>query len=97
MGSWTLESDRIGDGSHARTVPEDAKSPAIVVDHVERRRECTSSPTLFYPTGLQKVMNSRHGLTAEQTLAALQHLHEMKAATYPRTDSSLPSRVMFVL
>ncbi|WP_081738549.1 DNA topoisomerase [Bifidobacterium moukalabense] len=35
-------------------------------------------------------MNSRHGLTAEQTLAALQHLYEMNAATYPRTDSSLP-------
>ena len=39
LGSWTLQGDRFGDGSHARTVSEDAKDPAIVIDHIERRRE----------------------------------------------------------
>ena len=28
-----------------------------------------------------------YGMTAARTLAALQHLYELKLATYPRTDS----------
>ena len=54
---------------------------------VERSREHEKPPTLFDLTGLQKTMSERHGVTAEQTLAGLQHLYEMKIATYPRTDS----------
>lgn len=53
LGSWTLQGDRFGDGSHARTVSEDAKNPAIVVDHIERRRERTEPSAPFDLTGLE--------------------------------------------
>lgn len=53
LGSWTLQGDRFGDGSHARTVSEDAKDPAIVVDHIERRRERTEPSAPFGPAGLE--------------------------------------------
>lgn len=49
-------------------------------------RACEAAD-LFDLTGLQKAMSERYGLTAEQTLDCLQHLYEMKVATYPRTDS----------
>ena len=44
-------------------------------------------PRLYDLTGLQKDMSRLHGMTAARTLAALQHLYELKLATYPRTDS----------
>lgn len=87
MDGWTLESGKIEDRTSADRVLADAKGLAVDVLEVRRRREHAKPPTLFDLTGLQKAMSDRHGLTAEQTLDCLQHLYEMKVATYPRTDS----------
>lgn len=87
MDGWTLESGKIEDQAMARRILADAMGIPVEILEVRRRREHAKPPTLFDLTGLQKAMSERHGLTAEQTLDCLQHLYEMKVATYPRTDS----------
>lgn len=87
MDGWTLESGKIEDRAMARRILADAMGLPVEILEVKRRREHAKPPTLFDLTGLQKAMSDRHGLTAEQTLDCLQHLYEMKVATYPRTDS----------
>lgn len=87
MDGWTLESGKIEDQVMARRILADAMGLPAEILEVRRRREHAKPPTLFDLTGLQKAMSERHGLTAEQTLDCLQHLYEMKVATYPRTDS----------
>lgn len=87
MDGWTLESGKIEDQVMARRILADAMGLPVEILEVRRRREHAKPPTLFDLTGLQKAMSDRHGLTAEQTLDCLQHLYEMKVATYPRTDS----------
>ena len=87
MDGWTLESGKIEDQVMARRILADAMGLPVEILEVRRRREHAKPPTLFDLTGLQKAMSERHGLTAEQTLDCLQHLYEMKVATYPRTDS----------
>ena len=54
---------------------------------VERRQERCRAPKLYDLTGLQRDASTRAGLTAEETLNALQTLYEKKLATYPRTES----------
>ena len=87
MDGWTLESGKIEDQAMARRILANAMGLPVEVLEVRRRREHAKPPTLFDLTGLQKAMSDRHGLTVEQTLDCLQHLYEMKVATYPRTDS----------
>lgn len=87
MGGWSLESGRITDHTQAERILAGTAGRPVDVVGVERSREHEKPPTLFDLTGLQKTMSERHGVTAEQTLAGLQHLYEMKIATYPRTDS----------
>ena len=87
MDSWTLESGKIEDQVMARRILADSMGLPVEILEVRRCREHAKPPTLFDLTGLQKAMSERHGLTAEQTLDCLQHLYEMKVATYPRTDS----------
>lgn len=87
MDGWTLESGKIEDQVMARRMLADAMGIPVEILEVRRCREHAKPPTLFDLTGLQKAMSERHGLTAEQTLDCLQHLYEMKVATYPRTDS----------
>lgn len=87
MGGWTLGSGKITDRTQADRLLAGAKGAPVEIVDVKRRREHAKPPTLFDLTGLQKTMSDRYGLTAEQTLDGLQHLYEMKVATYPRTDS----------
>ncbi len=88
MGGWTLESGKIDDRESARRILADANGLPVEVTDVQRRREHGKPPALFDLTGLQKAMGDRRGMTAEQTLDCLQHLYEMRIATYPRTDSN---------
>ena len=87
MDGWTLESGKIEDQVMAHRMLADAMGIPVEILEVRQHREHAKPPTLFDLTGLQKAMSERHGLTAEQTLDCLQHLYEMKVATYPRTDS----------
>lgn len=59
---------------------------------VSRKRVNDRPPRLYDLTGLQKDMSRMYGMTAARTLQALQHLYELKLATYPRTDSRYITR-----
>lgn len=57
------------------------------VKNVEKKQTHSKPPLLHDLTSLQRVANSRYGLTAEDTLKAAQSLYERKFLTYPRTGS----------
>lgn len=59
----------------------------FVVQDVAKKKETTNAPQLFDLTELQREMNRRFGMSAQQTLDAAQALYEAKLLTYPRTDS----------
>lgn len=64
-----------------------AKARIMRVTSVEKKEKRTQPPLLYDLTSLQKEANTRHGMTAERTLAAAQALYEKKMITYPRTGS----------
>lgn len=66
----------------------------LVVTAVNGKREQIYSPLFYDLTDLQKDLNIRYGLTADQTLTIAQSLYEKKHITYPRTDSRYLSNDM---
>lgn len=62
---------------------------------VVRKEKAEDTPLLYDLTTLQKDANSKHGFTAEQTLAIAQKLYEAKLITYPRTGSRYISEDVF--
>ncbi len=60
---------------------------AATVTKVEKKEKVENPPLLYDLTTLQKEANTKHGFTAEQTLALVQKLYEAKLVTYPRTSS----------
>ena len=62
---------------------------------VVRKEKTEDTPLLYDLTTLQKDANSKHGFTAEQTLAIAQKLYEAKLITYPRTGSRYISEDVF--
>ena len=59
----------------------------MIVEAIDKKDEKTNPPVLFNLTELQRELNTRHGLTADETLRIAQNLYENKHITYPRTDS----------
>lgn len=55
---------------------------------IENKNINEKAPLPFSLTDLQRTANRTLGLSAQETLNALQHLYEEKMTTYPRTDSS---------
>ncbi|OZG59896.1 DNA topoisomerase III [Bifidobacterium lemurum] len=89
MGGWRLTSERFDrreDAEHFRMLAA-ADGEGFDILESDRRIQHERPPHLYDLTSLQKDMSRMHGLTAARTLAALQHLYEMRLATYPRTDS----------
>jgi len=66
----------------------------FVIDKIVKKREKSHPPLLFDLTELQREMNRRFGLSANDTLTAAQALYESKYITYPRTDSQYLSKDM---
>lgn len=64
---------------------KDCKTATVL--SVERKETIQETPLLYDLTSLQKDANTKHGFTAEQTLAMAQKLYESKLITYPRTGS----------
>lgn len=89
MGGWKLTSKQIADQNQAQRILDFANMPDALFDVTvkERKLQHDRPPRLYDLTGLQKDMVKLHGLSAAQTLAALQNLYEKKLTTYPRTDS----------
>ena len=65
-----------------------------VVGSIERKRVEKKPPKLYDLTTLQREANRYYGLTASQTLQAVQELYEEKLVTYPRTDSQFVTEDM---
>ncbi len=59
----------------------------LVIDSVETKEQRSAAPQLFDLTELQREINRRFGVSAADTLKAVQSLYEQKLVTYPRTDS----------
>lgn len=60
---------------------------AATVTSVETKSVTEQPPLLFDLTGLQKEVNKKLNLSAEETLKIAQSLYEKKFITYPRTGS----------
>lgn len=83
----TLLGEKLSDKDKAASRVDKARGNAITVTSVERKREKDKAPKLYDLTSLQRDASDLSGLTAEQTLNALQALYEAKLMTYPRTES----------
>lgn len=59
----------------------------VSVTKIECKETMQEPPLLYDLTTLQKEANTKHGFSAEKTLALAQKLYEAKAITYPRTGS----------
>lgn len=59
----------------------------VKVESVVTKEKSEKPPLLYDLTSLQRDANKVLGLSAQQTLDALQALYEKKLVTYPRTDS----------
>ena len=87
LGGFTVFGERCDSEDEAKAVADAARGSSAKVTLCERKRERNRAPRLYDLTGLQRDASTRAGLTAEQTLSALQVLYEAKLATYPRTES----------
>lgn len=67
---------------------------SFTIEKITKKREKSHPPLLFDLTELQREMNRRHGISANDTLSAAQSLYESKYITYPRTDSQYLSKDM---
>lgn len=83
----SLLGDKLPDKDKATARAEAAQRAVLAVTSVERKREKDKAPKLYDLTSLQRDASDLAGLTAEQTLNALQALYEAKLMTYPRTES----------
>ena len=78
---YTQESD-------AREIYDAAmRSGYLTVESVETERKNEDPPLLHDLASLQKLANSKYGLTAKQTLDAAQSLYQKQILSYPRTGS----------
>ena len=78
----------------ADTMQAACDGQCAVVGSIERKRVEKKPPKLYDLTTLQREANRYYGLTASQTLQALQELYEEKLVTYPRTDSQFVTEDM---
>ena len=87
-------SEQMAQEQDADTVQAACDGQCAVVGSIERRRVEKKPPKLYDLTTLQREANRYYGLTASQTLQALQELYEEKLVTYPRTDSQFVTEDM---
>ena len=87
--TWTVEQE----GKEAYdSVIRDGK---FTVESVSTERKNEEPPLLHDLASLQKIANSKYGLTAKQTLDAAQSLYEKQLTSYPRTSSRYISESIF--
>ena len=83
----SLLGEKLSDMDKAASRAGDVRGVAVTVTSVERKREKDKAPKLYDLTSLQRDASDLVGLTADETLNALQALYEAKLMTYPRTES----------
>jgi DNA topoisomerase-3 len=90
--SW--KGERFLEESKAQDVLQKIQDQPFTVLDVESKQEKIHPPFLYDLTELQKDMNKRYGLSAQETLEQAQKLYEDKCISYPRTDSKYLSSDM---
>lgn len=78
----------------ARLILDKIKDLPFTIKKIESKEEKTPPPYLYDLTELQRDMNKRYGLSANDTLEIAQKLYEGKVISYPRTDSKFLSKDM---
>lgn len=93
-GGVVAVSEQMAQEQDADTMQAACDGQCAVVGSIERKRVEKKPPKLYDLTTLQREANRYYGLTASQTLQALQELYEEKLVTYPRTDSQFVTEDM---
>lgn len=93
-GGVVAVSEQMVQEQDADTVQAACDGQCAVVGSIERKRVEKKPPKLYDLTTLQREANRYYGMTASQTLQALQELYEEKLVTYPRTDSQFVTEDM---
>ncbi|MDF2549392.1 MAG: topoisomerase [Chlamydiales bacterium] len=79
--------ERFKKKEEAEALVEKVKVDSFKIASIQSKDEKVLPPQLYDLTDLQRDMNRRFGLSAQETLEIAQQLYESKAITYPRTDS----------
>ncbi|MGE4490580.1 MAG: DNA topoisomerase 3 [Kiritimatiellales bacterium] len=79
--------DRFQSLEKAQPLLEKITGQPFEITGIDSKEKKEQPPQLFDLTTLQREINKSHGLSAADTLAAIQNLYEAKLVTYPRTDS----------
>ena len=93
-GGMVAVSEQMAQEQDADAMQVACDGQCAVVGSIERKRVEKKPPKLYDLTTLQREANRYYGLTASQTLQALQELYEEKLVTYPRTDSQFVTEDM---
>lgn len=71
----------------AQQVANNVINQPVMAQKVEKKLTTSSAPLPFDLTSLQRLCDSKFGLSADKTLSIAQKLYDEKFTTYPRTDS----------
>ena len=93
-GGMVAVSEQMAQEQDADAMQAACDGQCAVVGSIERKRVEKKPPKLYDLTTLQREANRYYGMTASQTLQALQELYEEKLVTYPRTDSQFVTEDM---
>ena len=85
---FRYKGDRFKEESKAKDLLSQIKENPFVVQKVGSKQEKVHPPSLYDLTELQRDMNKKYGISANETLQIAQTLYESKAISYPRTDSA---------
>jgi len=88
QGLWVgPDGFRIVEEKQAKAIVDKVLGQDGIVEKVDKKLVKEKSPLLHDLTSLQRIANTKYGLTADQTLKIAQSLYESKLLTYPRTSS----------
>lgn len=85
---FKYKGDRFKEESKAKEALSQIKDQPFVIQKVGSKQEKLHPPSLYDLTELQRDMNKKYGISANETLQIAQSLYENKAISYPRTDSA---------
>ncbi len=85
---------RLKKEEEAKLLLDKLKDHLFTVKKIDSKQEKALPPFLYDLTELQRDMNKKYGMSANDTLEIAQQLYESKAISYPRTDSKFLSSDM---
>ena len=84
---FKFRGERFKKEEDAKALLAKVEGQPFVIEKVESKKQKVQPPLLYDLTELQRDMNRRYGMSADDTLKLAQSLYENKTITYPRTDS----------